>query len=104
MRMQYLDGDRTAALAQYERCVTALRDELGVAPAQRTTVLYEQICADRLEPEPRAVVPTPSTTPAPPTDQELEQLRALLLEMRRQADEGIEAVTTALRHRTSSDS
>jgi DNA-binding SARP family transcriptional activator len=105
MRMHYLDGDRTAALAQYERCVVALRDELGVEPAQRTRALYDQICADRLEPEPRlAGAPMPPDTSPGPTRNELEQLHSLLLEMRRQADEGIEAVTTALRHRTNSDS
>ncbi|HEX8142043.1 MAG TPA: BTAD domain-containing putative transcriptional regulator [Pyrinomonadaceae bacterium] len=30
MRLYYLAGDRTSALRQYERCVTALREELGV--------------------------------------------------------------------------
>lgn len=100
MRIQYLDGDRTAALAQYERCVTALREELGVEPAQRTTALYEQIRMDRLEPEPLvAGAPMPPMTGAP-TRQELEQVRALLLEMRRRADEGIEAVAAALEHRS----
>ena len=99
MRMQYLDGDRTAALAQYERCVSALREELGVAPAQRTTALYEQICADRLEPEPRPATPiTPAASEGPST-QDLEQLHRLLVEMRKQADEGLAAVAAALRNR-----
>ena len=100
MRMQYLDGDRTAAIAQYERCVNALREELAVAPAQRTTALYEQICADRLEPEPRLATPVPAAMSEGLTKQELEQLHRLLLEMRRQADEGIAAVALALRDRT----
>lgn len=48
MHLQYLAGDRTAALRQYERCVQALDEELGVKPQRHTVALYEQICADRL--------------------------------------------------------
>jgi DNA-binding SARP family transcriptional activator len=101
MRMRYLDGDRTAALAQYERCVAALRDEIGVGPAHQTTALYEQIRADRL---PGDVAPSPAQPLAPNaqagTIQELEQLRALLLDLRRQADQGIEAVGAVMRRQT----
>ncbi len=43
MRMYYLSGDRTEALRQYERCVAALKEELGVAPSRKTWALYEQI-------------------------------------------------------------
>lgn len=43
MRLQYMSGDRTAALRQYERCVVALDEELGVKPDRRTIVLYQQI-------------------------------------------------------------
>ena len=43
MRLYYAAGDRTAALRQYDRCVTALKEELGVAPERRTTNLYEKI-------------------------------------------------------------
>jgi DNA-binding SARP family transcriptional activator len=50
MRLLYLAGDRTAALRQYERCVSALEEELGVTPDRRTTALYEQIRLDRFEP------------------------------------------------------
>jgi DNA-binding SARP family transcriptional activator len=49
MRLYYLAGDRTEALRQYERCVAALDQELGVKPAQSTMALYGQIRADRLE-------------------------------------------------------
>ena len=48
MRLYYFSGDRTAALRQYERCVAALKQELGVAPAKRTAALYELIRADQL--------------------------------------------------------
>lgn len=47
MHLQYMAGDRTGALRQYERCVTALHEELGVKPERRTVALYEQIRADQ---------------------------------------------------------
>lgn len=48
MRLHYLAGNRTAALRQYERCISALRKELDVGPSERTVALYEQIRSDRL--------------------------------------------------------
>jgi DNA-binding SARP family transcriptional activator len=48
MRMHYLAGDRTRALREYETCVVALRDELGVDPARSTVELYAVIRDDRL--------------------------------------------------------
>lgn len=49
MHLQYLAGDRTGALRQYERCVSALNEELGVKPERRTRALYEYIRADELD-------------------------------------------------------
>src|SRR5688572_30643688 len=46
MRLYALAGDRTQALHQYQRCVTALEVELGVGPSARTTQLYDQIETD----------------------------------------------------------
>jgi DNA-binding SARP family transcriptional activator len=43
MRLHYLTGDRTGALRTYQRCVAALQEELGVAPAKNTQHLYHQI-------------------------------------------------------------
>jgi hypothetical protein len=48
MRLHALRGDRTAALRQYEQCVAALAEELGVQPTRRTLTLYDRIRADRL--------------------------------------------------------
>lgn len=48
MRLHNLAGDRTSALRQYARCVTALEKELGVKPARRTEALYNQIRLDQL--------------------------------------------------------
>lgn len=48
------DGQRAAALAQYETCRRILHDELGVAPAEQTTRLHEQIRAGRWTPPQRS--------------------------------------------------
>jgi DNA-binding SARP family transcriptional activator len=49
MRLYVLAGDRTGALRQYERCVSALREELDVAPALETRRLYDDVRLDGLE-------------------------------------------------------
>ena len=49
MGLYEMAGDRCSAIRQFERCVEALREELGVRPSRRTLELYEQIrtaCAD----------------------------------------------------------
>jgi predicted ATPase/DNA-binding SARP family transcriptional activator len=43
MRLLVLDGQRSAALSQYETCRRALADELGVEPTAETQALYERI-------------------------------------------------------------
>jgi DNA-binding SARP family transcriptional activator len=50
MRLYCLAGDRTAALRQYELCVNALDEELGVGPTQRTKALRRRIQMDKLSP------------------------------------------------------
>jgi DNA-binding SARP family transcriptional activator len=49
MTFQYLSGDRTGALRQFERCAAALKEELGVRPDKRTAALYNKIRADQGE-------------------------------------------------------
>jgi predicted ATPase/DNA-binding SARP family transcriptional activator len=48
MRLLALQGQRSAALNQYETCRQALQRELGVEPAAETRALYEQVRAGRL--------------------------------------------------------
>lgn len=43
MRLHYLAGDAAAALSAYDRCLLALRAELGVAPGAETQQLRRQI-------------------------------------------------------------
>ena len=63
MRLQYMSGDRTAALRQYERCVVALDQDLGVKPDKRTTDLYQQIRSGEME----GVVSSMAMVPWAPT-------------------------------------
>lgn len=55
MRLYFLAGNRTEALHQYARCVTALQDDLGVEPSERTKQLHEQIRLDTFK-QPNPVV------------------------------------------------
>jgi predicted ATPase/DNA-binding SARP family transcriptional activator/Tfp pilus assembly protein PilF len=43
MRLLALDGQRSAAIAQYETCRRVLREEFGIEPEAQTTTLYESI-------------------------------------------------------------
>lgn len=100
MRLYYLAGDRTAALRQYERCVVALDEELGVKPDKRTVALYEQIRADQLDGSPAALAeagPKLETTASlPEVLGHLTQLQALLTSVQRQVQHDIEVVELAL--------
>jgi DNA-binding SARP family transcriptional activator len=49
MRVFARTGQRSAALAQYERCRRVLAEELGVDPSVETIALYERIRAGALE-------------------------------------------------------
>lgn len=63
MRLNYLLGDRAEALRQYERCATALDEELGIKPSKSTTALYKRIQADQLD-EPEPLMALRETDPA----------------------------------------
>ena len=66
-------GQRSAALQQYRSCVQVLDEELGVAPLEATTDLYEALRAKQLPPLPElanghklsATVVAPAGTPKP---------------------------------------
>jgi WD40 repeat protein/DNA-binding SARP family transcriptional activator len=64
MRLLALDGQRGAALAQYETCRRTLAEELGLEPSEATERLYGQIRDGELELP--AVVPKPEVQPPPP--------------------------------------
>jgi len=60
MRLLALNGQRAAALAQYETCRRLLREELDVEPSAETRQLYERIRDGAVQPAPRAVLAEPS--------------------------------------------
>jgi DNA-binding SARP family transcriptional activator len=49
MRVFARKGQRSAALAQYERCRRVLAHDLGLEPAPETIALYNRIRAGALE-------------------------------------------------------
>jgi DNA-binding SARP family transcriptional activator len=62
-------GQRNAALRQYRECVRILEQELGVAPLDETTRLYQGITENREFPRPvlaQAAAPARSLAPLPP--------------------------------------
>ncbi|MBI5876221.1 MAG: hypothetical protein HZB53_01115 [Chloroflexi bacterium] len=99
MRLYYLCGDRTAALRQYDRCVSALREELSVPPADRTRKVYARI-----------VAATTSTDPAPGNPQrarplthlltQLQHTQTILRSIQDQIQVEIQSVERALKHNT----
>ena len=72
-----LDGQRGAALAQFDICRQTLAEELGVEPAEETTALYQRIRDGELR---SPVVPpmAPTIEPEPPAflDQTVEPAEA----------------------------
>jgi DNA-binding SARP family transcriptional activator len=90
MRMAYLAGDRTGALRQYERCSQALEEELSVRPSRRTEELYQQILDDTMDPG-RIVETTQATVSG-----RLDQLRAILTQLREHVSEDLDALDHAL--------
>jgi len=116
MRLYYLNGDRAAALRQYEQCVTILDEELGVKPSKRTIALYKQILTEQLvEPEPtltpaEAQPTSIKTQPAPelltpPLIESLgylTQLQELLANLQNQVQQSIQRVQQALNNNSNS--
>ena len=70
MMMLALDGQQSAALAQYETCRAVLHDELGVAPETETTELYNRIQAGEFTDAATLTIaaPTPTTRHNLPAD------------------------------------
>lgn len=103
MRLHYLSGDRAAALRQYEQCVTALEEELGVRPSKSTAALYKQILADQLEELESALpiaaapsAPGPAETVLPAMLDRLNQLQEALASLQPQVQLCIQTVQQAL--------
>lgn len=101
MRLHYLNGDRAAALRQFEQCTAVLEEELNAGPSRGTVELYEQILEDRLNETQTNVSHT-----EPPLEisesllsgmlNRLMQIQAALSDLQTQVDQSIDVVEQAL--------
>ena len=66
MRVLALDGQRSAALTQYETCRRVLASELDVEPTLETTQLYESIRNGKLDKTPHLLKREPPAPGEPP--------------------------------------
>jgi DNA-binding SARP family transcriptional activator len=95
MYLQYMAGDRTGALRQYERCAAALNEELGIKPDRRTKSLYERIRADQFYQADALEVQSTSSraiTSLPDLLTRLKELQAILASTQRRVQRDIRAV------------
>ena len=103
MHLQYMAGDRTAALRQYDRCVLALEEELGVKPDKLTVALYEKIRSGEIE-RPISLVQTPLSQikPNAPVLTEvigrLEELQLTLANVRQAVCQDIKDIQSSLKN------
>jgi DNA-binding SARP family transcriptional activator len=102
MRLYYLANDRTGALRQYERCVSALKDELALEPTNRTVALYQQIRADQLtdytsETSGSPLVPEATPASLRELQERLLRFHGVLRDAQLQLQQQIQAVEQAMR-------
>jgi DNA-binding SARP family transcriptional activator len=102
MRLHYLDGNRTAALRQFQLCATTLATELAVKPDEYTLLLYQQLCNDKLDDLPRPVrlAQKPhDATPSPWQDilVRLRHFHTVLADIQRQVSQEIQAIEEIVR-------
>jgi DNA-binding SARP family transcriptional activator len=102
MQLQHMAGDRTSALRQYQRCLTALDEELGVKPERRTRDLYEQIRADKLDRinAPRADAGVASLSTMSEMLGRLKRLQLSVATVQRRLQNDISAVEDAVKMKT----
>ena len=100
MRLLYMSGDRTGALRQYERCVSALREELGVQPDKLTLALYEEIRGNYLEKYTAPInqmMTADAATSLPEVLGRLKELQALLARVQHRVKRDIKTVELGLK-------
>jgi DNA-binding SARP family transcriptional activator len=100
MNLHYMAGDRTGALRQYERCVSALDELVGVKPERRTTELYEYIrCGGPAKPESAKNQPGPvGSVSSPHVLKRLKRLQIILEAVQKRIQQDIQAVEQELNH------
>jgi DNA-binding SARP family transcriptional activator len=101
MRLQYLSGDRTAALRQFQRCVEILDKDLSVKPDKSTLALYDQIRTDQFVNAAPIAHSARSASEAmfdslPEVLSRLKQIMVVLTDIQHQVQKDISAVEMAL--------
>lgn len=101
MRMHYLNGDRAAALRQFEQCCMILEEELNANPSKGTVELYDQILADHLVEHHTNIAPASIPLETSETHllsmlNHLIQLQTSLYDLQTQVNQSIEDVKQAL--------
>src|SRR5262249_43066155 len=66
MQLHYLRGDRSAAIAAFERCERLLKDELGARPGAETLTLLKVVESAASATVPVAAKPIPASIVKPP--------------------------------------
>jgi DNA-binding SARP family transcriptional activator len=97
MRLHYLAGDRTGALRQYERCASALREELGVEPDKHTVALYEDIRGGQAKSAVDEMLTVDAATSLPEVLSRLKRLQVMLARMQQHVRQDIKAVELSLK-------
>ncbi|MBZ0303486.1 MAG: AAA family ATPase, partial [Anaerolineae bacterium] len=77
------NGQRSAAMAQYETCRQVLENELGVEPEDETVELYERILAGEISAEVQVVSPHNLPTPATPFVDRPDEVNAIVEQLDR---------------------
>ena len=97
MYLYSLAGDRTSALRQFERCVSALKQELDVKPEKKTLELYERIRLDQMgHNDPAENYSLSRNTSSSDILNRLKQLQAIVSGVQRRIQRDIKAVEGAL--------
>jgi DNA-binding SARP family transcriptional activator len=96
MRLYWLLGDRSAALAQYKRCVQVLRDELGIPPMPETSLLYQNMVRNQFMPTNRSPAPDISLPGSSQSNESLQLLAAHALQKVSQLQKVIEETNVEL--------
>jgi DNA-binding SARP family transcriptional activator len=99
MRLHYEAGDRAGALRQFQRCVTALQEELNVEPSKETCSLYEQIRTDELKLESWGLEHSeidPQRGPVASLTGRLCKLRSILLKLNKRVKDDLKEIDHAL--------
>lgn len=97
MRLYWLSGQRSAALAQYKHCTQILREELGARPMKATTQLYEQMLNNQFNPTPNNL-PNNALSPLVNTEDALQTIALLSLQRLSHLQTIVEETGSELRH------